>query len=542
MVATLLLLMGVWNYKNLSRQWQKKGIDYSESVRFDIAQNVLVFTLAIGFFAYITPSVSWKDIRDHIRERNQNETANQLGIKEHTIPVKPVGTPKPSMPQDHLLSGGWARSKDIVMIIKTGELPPVVGPALVESAPRYYWRSVVYDRYVSAGWVTSSTYSQKYASNTPIIPGLLNGYKPVHMKVQMMKPEGKLFWSGILFSADIPFTATWRVKPQSDLFAGQSALLQSDMFAATTDATSYDAESYVPAATIQQLRSASTDYPEDITTRYLLLPNTLPDRVKQLGETITAGITNPYDKAKAIESYLRTYPYDLNIAAPPEGQDVADYFLFDLKRGYCDYYATAMVVLARVNGLPARFVSGYASGEYSANNAEYIVRDLNAHSWAEVYFPGIGWVEFEPTASQPEIKRQETDTLIHADQNNDTTASELLTRFRIEKLSSWILPILCAFLLVIIYFTVVERWRYLRLAPAIAIERIYQRLYRAGRPLAGERGYAETAYEFMLKLNNRINEISAASNWKRVYVTVQRDVRTLDKHISSFLVQRPSNK
>src|SRR4030095_5471201 len=131
-------------------------------------------------------------------------------------------------------------------------------------------------------------------------------------------------------------------------------------------------------------------------------PNSVPDRVLVLAREITKGMKNPYDKAKAIESYLRAnYPYDLEIPDPPKEQDVADYFLFDLKRGYCDYYATAMVVLARASGLPARFVSGYSSGSYDAMNAQYIIRDLNAHSWVEIYFPEIGWIEFEPTASQP---------------------------------------------------------------------------------------------------------------------------------------------
>ena len=87
----------------------------------------------------------------------------------------------------------------------------------------------------------------------------------------------------------------------------------------------------------------------------------------------------------------------------PPGRDVADYFLFDLKTGYCDYYATSMIVLARAAGLPARLVIGYSNGIYNPMKAEYIVREANAHSWVEVYFAGIGWVEFEPTASQTPI-------------------------------------------------------------------------------------------------------------------------------------------
>ena len=82
---------------------------------------------------------------------------------------------------------------------------------------------------------------------------------------------------------------------------------------------------------------------------------------------------------------------------------MADYFLFDLKQGYCDYYATSMVVLARAAGLPARLVVGYANGSYDHERAQYIVTENYAHSWVEIYFADIGWVEFEPTSSQPVI-------------------------------------------------------------------------------------------------------------------------------------------
>ena len=82
---------------------------------------------------------------------------------------------------------------------------------------------------------------------------------------------------------------------------------------------------------------------------------------------------------------------------------MVDYFLFDLKEGYCDYYATSMAILARAAGLPSRLVVGYASGDYDPANNRYVVTEADAHSWVEIYFTGRGWVEFEPTASLPLI-------------------------------------------------------------------------------------------------------------------------------------------
>src|SRR3972149_7569533 len=231
-----------------------------------------------------------------------------------------------------------------------------------------------------------------------------------------------------------------------------------------------------------------------------------------------------YDKAKAIEAYLRTYPYDLEVPAPPEGQDVADYFLFDLKKGYCDYYATAMVVLARSSGVPARFVLGYSPGSYDAPNAQYVVRELNAHSWVEVYFPGMGWVEFEPTASQPEIDRSLSKVTASSDQNDGSTASDLLYRFRLVKAIYWLSPIAGILVFLLLYFTLIERWWFMRLAPGIAIEGVYRRLYRLGRPLAGERARAETAREFMQRLIDKILEIKERSRFRKLFSGARQDI------------------
>ena len=268
------------------------------------------------------------------------------------------------------------------------------------------------------------------------------------------------------------------------------------------------------------------------------LPTSVPERVHELAKEITAGQTNSYDKAKAIEAYLRAYPYNLEIGAPPEGQDVTDYFLFDLKKGYCDYYATALVVLARSSGLPARFVSGYAPGEYDAQHARYIVRELHAHSWAEVYFPEIGWVEFEPTALQPEIDRSGSENVLPIAQNSDETAARLLNRFRLEQAIYWLSPLVLVLILFLLYFTLIEGWIYTRLAPAMAIEKVYRRLYRLGRPLAGERAKAETAYEFMQKLVTTVDALRGHSRFTKLFSRVRQDVELLTDLYQNTLFSR----
>ena len=159
----------------------------------------------------------------------------------------------------------------------------------------------------------------------------------------------------------------------------------------------YSITSTLSTATPQQLRQAGTDYPGWVRDRYLQLPSDMPDRVSELARDITRGIFNPYDKAKAIERHLHTLGYDQEIPAPPYNADGVDHFIFELERGYSEYFGSAMAVLLREAGVPARMVVGYTPREFDGNAGHWVVREADSHGWAEAYFPGYGWVEFEPT-------------------------------------------------------------------------------------------------------------------------------------------------
>jgi hypothetical protein len=194
-----------------------------------------------------------------------------------------------------------------------------------------------------------------------------------------------------------------------------------------------------------------------------------------------------------------------------------------------------MVVLARANGLPTRFVSGFAPSYYDASTAEYVIRELNAHSWAEIYFPDIGWIEFEPTASIPEIDRALGGVSLPQDTNSDESALNMIARFKLEKILMWTSPILVILALAILYFMLIERWLYLRLAPATAIERMHQQFYRAGRPLAGEWTYAETSSEFLQKLNYKVNEVASRSRFAKLLRKLTINANTLTELYNSTL-------
>lgn len=139
----------------------------------------------------------------------------------------------------------------------------------------------------------------------------------------------------------------------------------------------------------------------EIYKKYLQLPQNLPQRVKDLSASLVASCQNDYDKAKSIEQFLSSnYPYNLDVRSTPRNRDFVDYFLFDLKQGYCSYYASAMTVLARCAGLPARYVEGYIlpPEPTKESSTTYLVTNMQAHAWVEIYFEGYGWLPFEPTS------------------------------------------------------------------------------------------------------------------------------------------------
>ncbi len=138
-------------------------------------------------------------------------------------------------------------------------------------------------------------------------------------------------------------------------------------------------------------------YPFDVRQRYLQLPPEHDSRIDDLALDITRGATSQFEIARRIEQYLRNnYNYTLDLQRVEDGDPIAD-FLFNTRAGHCEYFASAMVLMLRARRAPARLVNGFQMGEYNESADVHTVRQSDAHSWVEVYFPRSGWVAFDPT-------------------------------------------------------------------------------------------------------------------------------------------------
>lgn len=263
-----------------------------------------------------------------------------------------------------------------------------------------------YDEYTPAGWKRGAREpgdigpsGVKVGDAAPVDKDVYHDRKDVTTDVIVDTPNGVMLTLGQPLSASIDGRADFVNGGQLPDIASIHAkkdLKRGDQ---------YSTVGSVSVAPEDKLRTAPVDYPQYIKDRFLQLPAELPQRVRDLAVSITAGQTNAYDKSRAIEDLLRTYQNTYDIPIVPPGRDAVDVFLFETKRGYSDYQASAMVVLLRAVGVPSRLATGYAVEEFDLNTHRYIIREKHAETWPEAYFTGYGWVEYSPFGGAPLVSR-----------------------------------------------------------------------------------------------------------------------------------------
>ncbi len=384
-------------------EWRRTGVVYTPDIAIDFLRDGAVFALAVILLAWATPSLAEQARSNPVLARLgrpwaevQRTWARLFGTLNYQG-GRGSGPGSGWFGRSMTLRGPLNLSEEVVMYVYTSK--------------GRYWRTVVFDTYTGAGWTTTNTRTVTVDERPAPLPLTedVAGRERITVTVEMVRPIGSL-----LFAPAEPIQVSM---PVNVLLAGPAS--DSGPLAETPEtavAQLYAQEPLIPGdryevvsalAVVDEasLRRAGTDYPDYIVPFYTQLPSTLPQEVIDLAKELTAGLETPYDKAKAIERYLRDIRYDEKIPGPRPGEDGVYYFLFRERAGYCDYYASAMAVMLRAVGVPTRIAQGYALGEYDPEKEVYEVRGVNAHTWVEVYFPGYGWIEFEPTASQPPLER-----------------------------------------------------------------------------------------------------------------------------------------
>ena len=253
----------------------------------------------------------------------------------------------------------------------------------IESERVGYWRALSFDRYSGRGWIRTGE-MEPYDGTTAPPPGPA---ERVRQEVTLAGQLGRLpaLWKPV--EVDVPAS----VDAYQDGSLAPTRSLRED--------ESYTVTSARSEATPADLRSAPEQYPDSIEQRYLALPGDFPSRVADRTADIVGDAATAYDVANRVEAWLEANrDYSLDVDRP--GGDIADQFLFEMDAGYCTYFATTMVAMLRTQDIPARFTVGYTPGE-RVGESSWVVRGFDAHAWVEVYFPGYGWQQFDPTPAGP---------------------------------------------------------------------------------------------------------------------------------------------
>jgi transglutaminase-like putative cysteine protease len=322
-----------------------------------------------------------------------------------TIPRLSIGLLTQRADKSQMISG-FSEQVRLGEIGSIKQNPAVVMHVKLEGADRLSedakWAGVMLDKYDGQSWSRSDTRRAIVNStHQPLLPINQRFYKVAERQYRHRILEQTIHLeplnTGTIFAAQrlVSIVADWPAL-YKDPLTGSLSLPQPP-----TSRMRYKALSEVIHPNREALRESSTTVPDHL-KQYLKLPESLDPRVGRLARDVTKTESNLYDKALRLESFLKTnYKYSLDLKAGYGDDPIAD-FLFTTKAGHCEYFASAMALMLRSLGVPTRLVNGFRRGEFNELDNNYIVRQSDAHSWLQAFFPGYGeWVEFDPTPPDP---------------------------------------------------------------------------------------------------------------------------------------------
>ena len=509
MLGAWMVLIALQRHDLRERAWRSAQLYFDATIRPRLSVAALGLALGLMVVALVTPSISWQDIKDVWQRLTQGSQPAELVLPQQgarasgVAPLEILDVRRSvGLPNEHLINSPGPLSERPVMKLTIEGLQAEDGP------PRFYVRGLVYDFYTGKGWEAEDVVKLPFAAREPLRPGPPPNARLVRQQIEMLDgPRGLLFTVGTPLWVDQPVEAAWRAR--------DSQRQAYDLFAAALPADVYRAESFMPLFDEGALLRAGQVYPQWVRARYLQLPSEVSQRIRTLARNLTATAATPYERAIALESYLRQIPYTLQVDAPPVDAEVTEYFLYTLRKGYCDYYATAMVVLARAAGLPARLVVGYLAQEYDSAGGYYLIRENHAHAWVEIYFPGTGWVPFEPTGGRPPIERQAVPQYL---EEKPLEPPRLRSRLELPtaQLQSWLeggALVLLGLGMVALLAALAGEARLARRPAGQVAAALFRRVCRFGRRVGVRAEPLQTPRAYAARLERELRSLVHSSHW-----------------------------
>jgi transglutaminase-like putative cysteine protease len=406
--AALLLFLRFTLFESM-RRWRRLGLRCADDLGWDFMQAGLLVSLAIVILSWVLPGDYINDYASQIWTISANPWVQLENTWNRLIAISggAVAANHGNFSTSLVLGGNPHLTDDVVFQVTSSE-------------GGQYIASLAYETYDGRGWSTGPTYTIPVRAGEEI-PAEGSLVHLVKLQITVVNPPGEeqpyLFAPWQVATLDQPALVEVS-KDTTSIVAVQrqgARLVAGDR---------YTVNSYVSSADVQTLESVPLPsqaptlppgydgpppinyYDPAILQTYLQLPPHLDPNIHILAQKLTAGTHTMYDKAVALENYFRTnYSYSVDVQLPPGDEPVSWLLFRSGNRAFCNYFATAMAVMARMLGMPARVVTGYAPGDYDTRSHQWIVRGTQAHAWTQIYFAGYGWINFEPSPGFPAFTR-----------------------------------------------------------------------------------------------------------------------------------------
>ncbi len=399
-----LLLLVRFNLSEAYRQWRRRSLRYTADLGWDFMVAGMLFSVGILVLGWLLPPAGTNPALSSVWNSSSNPWSAVQQLFTRLFQVNNG-------------SGYGAYFSNRLQLTGSVDLPNFTVLTYTTQAPGQYLIAVTQDYFDGHAWTSTNSTTKAFDAGQHLDDPSVD-VKTIEQTIHLVNPPAGnpsqyLFAAAQPVSFSVPSSATQDASGYTSWYV-RGQLTSGEQYTALSDISTASENTLRQVPFPQKAENSSNPlyyFPKDVLDRYLQIPSDLKgqaagEQIYNLAMQWTQDDTTMYDVAMSLENHLHTdYTYSQHNPDPPADQDAVAWFLLNSKTGFCTYFASAMVIMARMLGIPARVASGYTNGSVQGHSSTWEVKGTDAHTWAQLYFAGYGWINFEPSAGFSDFVR-----------------------------------------------------------------------------------------------------------------------------------------